>query len=152
MFANRNRAVQMQPGDGQQVLIRGKVSLYEGRGDFQIIVEQMEPAGEGALRQAFDALKLKLAAEGLFATEHKDHCPTTTSAVVVSSASGAALHDVLAVWRRRYPRLRVTLIPSAVQGQAEPQILQALAQAQRLAPDRCPRHSRRRLFGGSVVL
>lgn len=137
MFANRNRAVQMQPGDGQQVLIRGKVSLYEGRGDFQIIVEQMEPAGEGALRQAFDALKLKLAAEGLFATEHKRPLPQQpTSAVVVSSASGAALHDVLAVWRRRYPRLRVTLIPSAVQGaEAEPQILQAIAQAQRLAPD-----------------
>lgn len=137
MFANRNRAVQMQPGDGQQVLIRGKVSLYEGRGDFQIIVEQMEPAGEGALRQAFDALKLKLSAEGLFATEHKQPLPQQpTSAVVVSSASGAALHDVLAVWRRRYPRLRVTLIPTAVQGaEAEAQILHALAQAEKLAPD-----------------
>lgn len=137
MFVNRNRAVQMQPSDGQQVLIRGKVSLYEGRGDFQIIVEQMEPAGEGALRQAFDALKLKLAAEGLFATEHKLPLPhQPTSAVVVSSASGAALQDVLAVWRRRYPRLRVTLIPTAVQGnEAEPQILHALARAQELAPD-----------------
>jgi exodeoxyribonuclease VII large subunit len=137
MFANRNRGVQMQPSDGQQVLIRGKVSLYEGRGDFQIIVEQMEPAGEGALRQAFDALKIKLAAEGLFATEHKQPLPLQPeSAVVVSSVSGAALHDVLAVWRRRYPRLRVTLIPTAVQGaEAEPQILDALARAEQLAPD-----------------
>jgi exodeoxyribonuclease VII large subunit len=137
MFANRNRGVQMQPSDGQQVLIRGKVSLYEGRGDFQIIVEQMEPAGEGALRQAFDALKIKLAAEGLFATEHKKLLPLQPeSAVVVSSVSGAALHDVLAVWRRRYPLLHVTLIPTAVQGaEAEPQILDALARAEQLAPD-----------------
>ncbi|MEQ8690345.1 MAG: exodeoxyribonuclease VII large subunit, partial [Pseudomonadales bacterium] len=66
MFVNRNRAVQMQPTDGQQVLLRGRVSLYEGRGDFQIIVDYMEPAGEGLLRQAFDQLKLKLAGEGLF--------------------------------------------------------------------------------------
>ena len=90
MFANRNMRVSMQPSDGQQVLIRGRVSLYENRGDFQIIVEQMEPAGEGALRQAFDALKLKLASEGLFATEHKQALPQQPeTAVIVSSASGA---------------------------------------------------------------
>ena len=65
MFSNRNRGVQMQPGDGQLVLIRGRVSLYEGRGEFQIIVDHMEAAGEGALRQAFDQLKAKLATEGL---------------------------------------------------------------------------------------
>ena len=137
MFANRNLRVSMQPSDGQQVLIRGRVSLYENRGDFQIIVDQMEPAGEGALRQAFDALKLKLASEGLFATEHKQPIPQRPeSAVIVSSASGAALQDVLAVWRRRYPRLRVTLIPTAVQGvEAEAQILAALAAAERLQPD-----------------
>ena len=137
MFANRNMRVSMQPSDGQQVLIRGRVSLYENRGDFQIIVEQMEPAGEGALRQAFDALKLKLASESLFATEHKQALPQQPeTAVIVSSASGAAVHDVLAVWRRRYPRLRVTLIPTAVQGaEAEPQILAALAKAENLRPD-----------------
>ena len=137
MFANRNQRVSMQPSDGQQVLIRGRVSLYENRGDFQIIVEQMEPAGAGALRQAFDALKLKLASEGLFATEHKQALPQQPkTAVIVSSASGAAVHDVLAVWRRRYPRLQVTLIPTAVQGaEAEPQILAALAKAENLQPD-----------------
>ena len=137
MFANRNQRVSMQPSDGQQVLIRGRVSLYENRGDFQIIVEQMEPAGEGALRQAFDALKLKLASEGLFATERKQALPQQPeTAVIVSSASGAAVHDVLAVWRRRYPRLQVTLIPTAVQGaEAEPQILAALAKAENLQPD-----------------
>ena len=137
MFANRNQRVSMQPSDGQQVLIRGRVSLYENRGDFQIIVEQMEPAGAGALRQAFDALKLKLASEGLFATERKQALPQQPeTAVIVSSASGAAVHDVLAVWRRRYPRLQVTLIPTAVQGaEAEPQILAALAKAENLQPD-----------------
>ena len=137
MFANRNQRVSMQPSDGQQVLIRGRVSLYENRGDFQIIVEQMEPAGAGALRQAFDALKLKLASEGLFATEHKQALPQQPeTAVIVSSASGAAVHDVLAVWRRRYPRLQVTLIPTAVQGaEAEPRILAVLANAGNVQPD-----------------
>ena len=137
MFANRNQRVSMQPSDGQQVLIRGRVSLYENRGDSQIIVEQMEPAGAGALRQAFDALKLKLASEGLFATEHKQALPQQPeTAVIVSSASGAAVHDVLAVWRRRYPRLQVTLIPTAVQGaEAEPQLLAALARAETVQPD-----------------
>ena len=91
MFANRNMRVSMQPSDGQQVLIRGRVSLYENRGDFQIIVEQMEPAGEGALRQAFDALKLKLASEGLFATEHKQ---------AATSATGDSGHCVLCIRRR----------------------------------------------------
>ena len=137
MFANRNLRVGMQPSDGQEVLICGRVSLYENRGDFQIIADQMEPAGEGALRQAFDALKLKLASEGLFAAEHKQPIPQRPeTAVIVSSASGAALQDVLAVWRRRYPRLRVTLVPTAVQGvEAEAQILNALAAAEGLRPD-----------------
>ena len=75
MFVNRNRYARIQPGDGQQVVVRGRVSLYEDRGEFQIIVDQMEPAGEGALRQAFDALKLKLDAEGLFALERKRDLP-----------------------------------------------------------------------------
>ena len=137
MFANRNLRVAMQPSDGQEVLICGRVSLYENRGDFQIIADQMEPAGEGALRQAFDALRLKLASEGLFAAEHKQPIPQRPeTAVIVSSASGAALQDVLAVWRRRYPRLRVTLVPTAVQGvEAEAQILNALAAAEGLRPD-----------------
>lgn len=131
MFVNRNRAVRMQPGDGQLVMVRGRVSLYEGRGDFQIIVDHMEPAGAGALRQAYDALKAKLADEGLFDAARKQALPRfPRHCAVVTSPSGAAIRDVLAVWQRRYPALRVTLIPTAVQGeQAETEIISALERA-----------------------
>ena len=137
MFANSNRRVQMQPTDGQQVLIRGRVSLYEGRGDFQIIADQMEPAGEGVLRQAFDALKVKLADEGLFARERKRPIPEIPKHIaVVTSPTGAALQDVLAVWQRRFPTLQVTVIPTAVQGpEAEAQVLRALNAASKLTVD-----------------
>lgn len=137
MFANSNRRVQMQPADGQQVLVRGRVSLYEGRGDFQIIADQMEPAGEGVLRQAFDALKIKLADEGLFERDRKQSIPDLPKHIaVVTSPTGAALQDVLAVWQRRFPTLKVTVIPTAVQGpEAESQVLKALNAASKLAPD-----------------
>ena len=75
MFANRNRLAQIQPVEGQQVLIKGRVSLYEGRGDFQIIVDQIEHSGEGLLRQAFDQLKRKLSSEGLFSEESRKTLP-----------------------------------------------------------------------------
>ena len=137
MFANRNRSVRMQPGEGQLVIVRGRVSLYEGRGDFQIIVDHMEPAGEGALRQAFDQLKVKLATEGLFEQSRKADLPAFPQhCTVITSPTGAAIKDVLAVWQRRYPSLQVTLIPTAVQGaDAEPQILRAIEKAQTLEPD-----------------
>jgi exodeoxyribonuclease VII large subunit len=137
MFANSNRRVQMQPADGQQVLVRGRVSLYEGRGDFQIIAGQMEPAGEGVLRQAFDALKIKLGDEGLFDRDRKQSIPDLPKHIaVVTSPTGAALQDVLAVWQRRFPTLKVTVIPTAVQGpEAESQVLNALNAASKLAPD-----------------
>ena len=119
MFASRNRSVNMQPSNGQLVIARGRVSLYEGRGDFQIIVDQLEAAGEGALRQAFDLLKVKLATEGLFDEQHKRPLPPLPEHIaVITSGTGAALSDVLAVWKRRFPSLRVTLIASAVQGAA----------------------------------
>ena len=137
MFANANRRARMQPANGQQVLLRGRVSLYEGRGEFQIIVEHMEPAGEGALRAAFDALKRQLDAEGLFDTARKRPLPALPKhVVVVTSPTGAALTDILSVWRRRFPALNVTLVPTAVQGaDAEQDILEALARAQDLSPD-----------------
>lgn len=137
MFVRQNSRVQMQPADGQQVLIRGRVSLYEGRGDFQIIVDQMEPAGEGALRQAFERLKIELAAEGLFAEAAKRELPRYPKHIaVITSITGAALQDVLAVWRRRFAALTVTVLPTAVQGaEAEPQLLNALLQAESIAPD-----------------
>ena len=137
MFANRNRAVRAQPTDGQQFIIRGRVSLYEGRGDFQVIVDHLEVAGEGALRQAVDALKLKLAEEGLFDQAHKRPLPAfPRHIVVISSATGAAIQDVLAVWTRRYAAMDVTLLPVAVQGaEAEAAIVTALNKAQTLAAD-----------------
>ena len=137
MFANRNRSVQMQPGEGQLVLARGRVSLYEGRGDFQIIVDHLEPAGEGALRQAFDQLKIKLAAEGLFSDARKTPLPSLPRHVaVVTSPTGAAIKDVISVWRRRFPALQVTLIPTAVQGEAaEGQLIRALERAAAVQPD-----------------
>ncbi len=137
MFANRNRAVQMQPGEGQLVLIRGRVSLYEGRGEFQVIADYMEPAGEGALRQAFDQLKIKLAAEGLFDAERKQVLPDFPEHLaVITSPSGAAIRDVLSVLERRFPSLAVTVVPSLVQGaEAEAELTRALARAQTLEPD-----------------
>jgi exodeoxyribonuclease VII large subunit len=137
MFANANRRARLQPANGQQVLLRGRVSLYEGRGEFQIIVEHMEPAGEGALRAAFDALKRQLDAEGLFDPKRKRALPNMPKHVaVVTSPTGAALKDVLSVWQRRYPALNVTVVPTAVQGaEAEGDILIALQRAAALAPD-----------------
>ena len=137
MFANANRRARMQPANGQQVLLRGRVSLYEGRGEFQIIVEHMEPAGEGALRAAFEALKRQLNAEGLFDSALKRPLPDIpTRVAVVTSPTGAALEDVLSVWRRRFPALEVIVVPTAVQGaDAEGEILRALERAQRLDAD-----------------
>lgn len=137
MFAGRNRNVRPTPRNGAQVLVRGRVSLYEARGDFQIIVDALQPAGEGALRAAFEELKTRLAAEGLFDDVGKDTLPSLPRHLtIISSASGAALQDVLHVIERRFPALGVTLLPTAVQGAAaEPQILAALAQASRLTTD-----------------
>ena len=137
MFVNRNRLCRMQPSDGGEVLLRGRVSLYENRGEFQVIVEHMEAAGEGALRAAYEALKARLAAEGLFAEDGKRALPAYPQHLaVVSSPSGAALRDVLSVIGRRFPMLKVTLLPVAVQGvNAEPQILNALNRVPALSPD-----------------
>ena len=137
MFVNRNRLCRMQPSDGGEVLLRGRVSLYENRGEFQVIVEHMEAAGEGALRAAYEALKARLAAEGLFAEDRKRPLPAyPRHLAVVSSPSGAALRDVLSVIGRRFPRLKVTLLPVSVQGvEAEAQILDALNRAPTVAPD-----------------
>ena len=137
MFLNRNRLSRLQPVDGAEVVVRGRVSLYEGRGDYQIIVEHMEPAGEGALRAAFEALKERLAAEGLFSAERKRPLPPFPAHLaILSSESGAALRDVLSIVRRRFPCLEVTLLPVAVQGpDAERQLLAALQRIPALEPD-----------------
>ncbi len=137
MFANRNRLAQLQPADGQKVLIKGRVSIYEGRGDFQIIVDQIEHAGEGLLRQAYEQLKIKLSSEGLFSAESKKPLPSYPRHIaIVSSPTGAAVKDILAVWGRRYPALEVTLVPTSVQGEnAATEIIEALDSAEELGPD-----------------
>ncbi len=137
MFANRNRLAQLQPADGQQVLIKGRVSIYEGRGDFQIIVDQIEHAGEGLLRQAYEQLKVKLSSEGLFSEDSKKLLPSYPRHIaIVSSPTGAAVKDILAVWGRRYPALEVTLVPTSVQGEnAATEIIEALDSAEELGPD-----------------
>ena len=131
MFRGANQRVRPAPKEGELVRIRGKVTLYENRGDFQIIVEHLEPAGAGALQQAFEALKLKLFNEGLFSTERKKPIPVLPRHIgVVTSPTGAAIHDILTVLARRCPGIPVTLYPTAVQGQAATaDIVAAIGQA-----------------------
>ncbi|MDJ0699074.1 MAG: exodeoxyribonuclease VII large subunit [Woeseiaceae bacterium] len=117
--------------DGDQVLVYGKVSLYEARGDYQLIVEKVEPAGEGMLKQRFEMLKKKLAAEGLFDEDRKQPLPTLPQRIgVITSPSGAAIRDIITVLRRRFPAVPVVVYPSAVQGDAAPgELLNALQTA-----------------------
>ena len=131
MFRNSNRLVRQAPRDGDQVLIRARVGLYEPRGDYQLVAEHMEPAGEGALRLAFEQLKAKLQAEGLFDDARKQPIPDAPACVgVVTSPTGAAIRDIQAVIARRSPLTQVTVLPVPVQGDAAaPQIAQAIANA-----------------------
>jgi exodeoxyribonuclease VII large subunit len=117
MFRQRNILARFTPRDGSHVLVRGRVSLYEQRGDYQFIADYMEEAGEGALRQRFELLKVKLAAQGLFATEHKRPLPRLPRRIgVITSPTGAALRDVLHILRRRFCNIPVLLYPVQVQG------------------------------------
>ncbi|MGP4131923.1 exodeoxyribonuclease VII large subunit [Pantoea tagorei] len=121
MFRNSNRRVTFRPQHGQQILVRATITLYEPRGDYQLIIESMHPAGEGALQQQFELLKAKLASEGLFDQQHKQPLPAPAKQVgVITSATGAALHDVLRVLHRRDPSLPVIIYPTPVQGAEAP--------------------------------
>lgn len=128
MFRNSNRRVTFRPQHGQQVLVRANITLYEPRGDYQIIVESMQPAGEGLLQQKYEQLKAKLSAEGLFDQQYKQLLPAPAHCVgVVTSKTGAALHDILHVLKRRDPSLPVIIYPTAVQGDDAPgQIVRAI--------------------------
>jgi exodeoxyribonuclease VII large subunit len=131
MFRQRNLMTKFAPKDGAHVLVRGRVSLYEPRGDYQFIVEHMEEAGEGALRQQFELLKAKLAAAGLFALERKRTLPTLPRRIgVITSPTGAAIRDILNILRRRFPAAPVLIYPVPVQGaHAAEQIAAAIALA-----------------------
>ena len=128
MFRNSNRRVTFRPQHGQQVLVRASVTLYDPRGDYQIIVESMQPAGEGLLQQKYKQLKAALSAEGLFDQQFKQPLPTPAHCIgVITSKTGAALHDILHVLRRRDPSLPVVIYPTAVQGDDAPgQIVRAI--------------------------
>ncbi len=118
MFRNRNQIVRFVPRNGLQVLVKGKLSLYEGRGDYQLILDNMEETGDGALRRAFEQLKNNLFAEGLFETQYKQEIPDLPKHIaVVTSPTGAAIRDILSVLKRRFPAIAVTIIPVAVQGE-----------------------------------
>jgi exodeoxyribonuclease VII large subunit len=133
MWRQRNTQVRFRPKDGMAVLVRARVGLYEPRGEYQLLVDQLEEAGEGALKREFEKLKVKLAAEGLFATERKRPLPAVARRIgVVSSPTGAAIHDILRVLRARFPAASVVLYPTAVQGAAAvPEIVRAIEAASR---------------------
>lgn len=131
MFRGRNQQLRFTPENGMQVLLRVKVTLYEGRGEFQLVVEHMEEAGSGALQRAYEALKARLGQEGLFDTAHKKPLPALPQTIgIVSSPDGAAVHDILHVLKRRFPAIKVILYPVAVQGETAPrQIANAIQTA-----------------------
>lgn len=119
MFRSQNQRAILVPENGMQVLVRATVTLYDPRGDYQLIVENIHPAGEGLLQQRFQALKNQLETEGLFADIHKKPLPQPAKQVgIITSASGAALHDILQILCRRDPALPVVVYPVSVQGAA----------------------------------
>jgi len=137
MFRNRNTTVRFRPANGAQIIVRGRLSIYEGRGDYQLIIDSMEEAGAGALQRAFEELKAKLSAEGLFDPALKQAMPEHCRHVgVITSATGAAVHDILSVFARRFPAIRITVLPVAVQGtEAAPAIVKAIQTANRRAEE-----------------
>tara|TARA_A100001388_G_C28727998_1_gene479993 strand:- start:188 stop:1339 length:1152 start_codon:yes stop_codon:yes gene_type:complete len=131
MFRNQNRSVPFEPKNGQQVVLYGKVTLYEGRGDFQIITSSLELSGDGELRRSFERLKASLQKEGFFDQQKKKAIPKFPKKIaVITSPSGAAIKDIFSVVYRRFPALGMTLIPTQVQGEeAVPQIVNAIKTA-----------------------
>lgn len=137
MFRGRNQLLDWAPANGDHVEARASVGLYAPRGEFQLTVEHLRRAGSGALFEAFQKLKEKLAAEGLFAPERKPALPRVVRAIgVVTSTQAAALRDVLTTIRRRAPHVRVVVYPTPVQGKEAPERLCA---ALRVAADRARR-------------
>ena len=132
MFRNRNQFMRFKPRDGMAVIVRGRVTLYEGRGEFQLVVEFIEETGDGALRRAWERLRSRLQVEGLFDERRKRPIPPVPKRVgVLTSPSGAAIRDVLSVFGRRFPAVHIVVLPVQVQGEfAERQLVKALGLAQ----------------------
>ena len=131
MFRMHNRTLKFRPENGTQVLVHARAGLYETRGEYQLVVDQMEEAGDGALRRAFELLKQRLDTEGLFDTQHKQALPPLPVRIgVITSPTGAAIRDILSVLARRFPAIPVLIYPVAVQGEgAGEQIARALQRA-----------------------
>ncbi|WP_233842948.1 exodeoxyribonuclease VII large subunit [Dyella sp. 2HG41-7] len=131
MFKPKSTWLRFKPADGMHVLARARVGLYEPRGEFQLVVEHLEPAGEGALQREFERLKAQLDAEGLFAQERKRALPRFARRIgVITSPTGAAIRDVLSVLARRWPLVEVDVLPVPVQGrEAPPAIVSMLRKA-----------------------
>ena len=137
MFRNRNQSCKVKPQNGDKVKLRAQLSLYEARGDYQLIVQHLAPAGLGDLHEQFEALKTKLQAEGLFDEAFKTDIPRDAKQIaIISSPTGAAIRDVISVFKRRSPSTDLTIVPAAVQGNDAPSaLLQALSKALELDPD-----------------
>jgi exodeoxyribonuclease VII large subunit len=131
MFKSRNHMVQFAPKNGQKIVVRGRISLYEGRGEFQMIAEFLEDSGAGALRRAFEKLKASLQAEGLFDASQKKPLPSLPKHIaIITSPTGAAVRDVVSVMQRRFPAIRISILAVQVQGdQSVQQIVGAIQRA-----------------------
>lgn len=134
MFRGHNSRLKFKPTDGLEVIVRGRVSVYEPRGSYQIVAEMMEPVGAGALQKAFEQLKAKLKAEGLFEATRKRPIPSMPKHIaIVTSPTGAAIRDMLNVLNRRNKSVQITLVPTVVQGEAAaPQIIEAMNKAYKI--------------------
>jgi len=129
LFKGRNQFLRYRPKQGDQVRLKAKVSLYEGRGEFQLVGDYIEPAGTGDLQLAFLTLKARLESEGLFEPSRKQPVPVARRRIgVITSTKGAALHDILTVLERRWPTLEIIVANSPVQGQEAPAQLQSALQ------------------------
>ncbi len=128
MFKNKNQKTGFTPKQGDHVVVKAKISLYEARGEFQLLIESMEEAGSGALQRAFDALKNKLQKEGLFDSATKQALPTLPQQIgIITSPTGAAIRDIISVLKRRFPAIPLLIYPVAVQGEKSAQeIVQAI--------------------------
>ena len=135
MFRNRNQLLRFRPENGMTVIVRGRLSLYEARGDYQLIAEHLQESGVGALQRAFEQLKETLRQRGWFDAARKRALPAAPAHIgVITSPVGAALRDILAVLRRRFPAIAVTVFPTPVQGDEAPaSIARAIAVANRMA-------------------
>jgi exodeoxyribonuclease VII large subunit len=151
LFRGRGRYATTALVDGAQVLVRARLTMYEVRGDTQLVVQEVEDAGEGALRRAFEALKRKLQEEGLFDERHKLPLPALPARVgIITSSTGAAIRDILATFKRRFPAIPLLVHPVSVQG--ERAVAEICERAAYCVPPRLLRRAdsrpRRRLAGG----